>query len=128
MRLKADDEVEAFDVVDPNGELLVVTDAGYGKRTLLTHFTRHHRGGQGVRAVKLTGKRGFVAGAQVVRPGHEVFLISSDGQVIRVACKDISRQGRDATGVRVMRLQSGTTVSALCRVVAEEENGGAPPA
>jgi DNA gyrase subunit A len=121
IRLGAEDEVVAFDVVDPNGELLIVTDAGFGKRTLLTQYPRHHRGGKGVKTAKLTGRRGTIEGAAVVRPGHEVFLISSAGDVIRVAAKDISRMGRDTQGVRVMRLGSGVTVSALARVVADEE-------
>ncbi len=124
IRLGAEDEVVAFDVVDPNGELLIVTDAGFGKRTLLTQYPRHHRGGKGVKTAKLTGRRGTIEGAAVVRPGHEVFLISSAGDVIRVAAKDISRMGRDTQGVRVMRLGSGVTVSAMARVVADEEGNG----
>jgi DNA gyrase subunit A len=123
IRLGNEDEVVAFDVVDPNGELLVVTDAGYGKRTLLTQYPRHHRGGKGVLTAKLTSRRGTIEGAAVVRPGHEVFLISSGGTVIKIACKDISRMGRGTQGVRVMRLSSGETVSAMARVVAEEEEG-----
>jgi DNA gyrase subunit A len=125
LRLGADDEVVAFDVVDPNGELLIVTDAGFGKRTLLTQYPRHHRGGKGVKTAKLTSRRGTIEGAAVVRPGHEVFLISSGGQVIKIAAKDISRMGRDTQGVRVMRLGKGETVSAMARVVADEEVSGA---
>jgi DNA gyrase subunit A len=121
MRLAEGDEIVAFDVVDPNGELLVVTEAGFGKRTPLTQYPRHHRGGKGVKTARLTTRRGAVVGAAVVRPGHEVFLISSDGVVIRVACKEISRMGRDTQGVRVMRLAPGATVTALARVVADEE-------
>ncbi len=124
IRLSPEDEVVAFDVVDPNGELLIVTDAGFGKRTLLTQYTRHHRGGKGVKTAKLTGRRGTIEGAAVVRPGHEVFLISSAGDVIRVAAKDISRMGRDTQGVRVMRLGPGVTVSAMARVVADGEGNG----
>lgn len=120
MRLSAGDEVVSFDVVDPNGELLLVTDAGYGKRTLLEKFRIQRRGGRGVKAAKLTGKRGSVQGAGVVRVGHEVLLIASDGQVIRIVVKDISRQGRDTTGVRVMRLETGTTVAAMAPVTEEE--------
>ena len=124
IKLGADDEVVAFDVVDPNGELLLVTDAGFGKRTVLTQYPRHHRGGKGVKTAKLTSRRGTVEGAAVVRPGHEVFLISSGGQVIKIAAKDISRMGRDTQGVRVMRLGQGETVSAMARVVADEEEAG----
>jgi DNA gyrase subunit A len=125
LRVGTEDAVEAFDVVDPNAELLIVTDAGYGKRTLLEKYPRQHRGGKGVKTAKLTARRGFVAGAAVVRPGHEVFLIASDGQVIRMACKDISRQGRDTTGVRVMRLDKEQQLVAMARVVTDEAEEGA---
>ncbi|MGZ4140877.1 MAG: DNA gyrase subunit A [Actinomycetota bacterium] len=121
MKFKAEDWLEAFDVVDPDAEVLVVTDAGYGKRTMLNKYPRHHRGGQGVKTVELTPRRGFVAGAGVVRPENEVFLIASDGQVIRVACRDISRQGRATTGVRVMRLEQGQELVAMAKVVSEAE-------
>jgi DNA gyrase subunit A len=120
MTLRQGDEVVAFEVVDPNGELLLVTDAGYGKRTLLEKFRAQRRGGKGLKAAKLIGKRGSIQGAGVVRVGHEVFLIASDGQVIRITVKDISRQGRDTTGVRVMRLDPGTYLAALAPVTDED--------
>lgn len=120
MRLRAEDEVVSFDVVDPNGELLIITDAGYGKRTLLERYPRQRRGGKGVKTAKLTGRRGSIQGAGVVRVGNEVFLIASDGQVIRMTVKDISRQGRDTTGVRVMRMDSGVTVAAMAPVIEDE--------
>ncbi|HVL91643.1 MAG TPA: DNA gyrase subunit A [Actinomycetota bacterium] len=123
MKIKAEDTVMAFEVVDPNGEFLIVTDNGYGKRTLMTNYPRQHRGGSGVRTVQLTARKGFVAGAMVVRPGHELFLISSNGQVIRIQAKEIRRTGRDAQGVRVMRLGSGETVAAMAPVIADEEEG-----
>ena len=121
MKFKTEDWLEAFDVVDPDAEVLVVTDAGYGKRTLLNKYPRHHRGGQGVKTVELTPRRGFVAGAAVVKPENEMFLIASDGQVIRIACRDISRQGRATTGVRVMRLESGQELVAMAKVMSDEE-------
>jgi DNA gyrase subunit A len=128
MRVGGNDEVVSFDVVDPNGELLVVTDAGYGKRTLLTQYPRQHRGGKGVKTAQLTSRRGAVRGAHVVRPGYEVFLISSSGDVIRMQSKDISRMGRSTQGVRVMRLDAGAQVTAMAMVTEAEEgspDGGA---
>ena len=116
MRLDPDDVAVDFDVVDPNAEVLIVTDGGYGKRTLLSHFRPQQRGGKGLIATRLPGRRGFVAGAYVVRPGYEVFLIASDGQVIRMQAKDISRQGRDSTGVRIMRMDPGVTLVGLAPV------------
>ena len=124
MKFKAEDWLEAFDVVDPQAEVLIVTDAGYGKRTLLSKYPRHHRGGQGVKTVELTPRRGFVAGAAVVRPENEMFLIASDGQVIRIACRDISRQGRATTGVRVMRLEPDQELVAVAKVMTDDEVNG----
>ncbi|HLF70196.1 MAG TPA: DNA gyrase C-terminal beta-propeller domain-containing protein, partial [Actinomycetota bacterium] len=121
MRLGAEDDVVSFDVVDQNAELLLVTDAGYGKRTLLDRYPRQRRGGKGVKTAKLTSKRGSVQGAMVVRVGHEIFLIASDGQVIRIAVKDISRQGRDTTGVRVMTLDPGVILTAVAHVTEDDE-------
>ncbi|MGH2810416.1 MAG: DNA gyrase C-terminal beta-propeller domain-containing protein, partial [Actinomycetota bacterium] len=120
MRLSSGDEVVSFDVVDPNGELLIVTDAGFGKRTLLDRYPRQKRGGKGVKTAKLTGRRGSIQGAGMVRVGHEIFLIASDGQVIRMTVKDISRQGRDTTGVRVMRMDPGVSVAAIAPVAEAE--------
>ncbi|MGH2813019.1 MAG: DNA gyrase subunit A [Actinomycetota bacterium] len=119
MRMSPGDEVVSFDVVDQNGELLIVTDAGYGKRTVLDRYPRQKRGGKGVKTAKLTGKRGSIQGAGVVRRGNEVFLIASDGQVIKMKVRDISHQGRDTTGVRVMRLDPGTMLMGMAPVTDE---------
>ncbi|HVL32552.1 MAG TPA: DNA gyrase subunit A, partial [Actinomycetota bacterium] len=122
MKFRGDDYLEAFDVVpkDPDAELLIVTDNGYGKRTLLTKYPRQHRGGMGVKTAELTPRRGFIAGALVMHRDDEVFLIASDGQVIRMRCMDISRQGRATTGVRVMRLAADQELVGVARVIAEE--------
>jgi DNA gyrase subunit A len=125
MKFRSDDTLEAFDVIrkdDQNAELLVVTDAGYGKRTLVAKYPRHHRGGIGVKTAELTQKRGFIAGASVITRDSEVFLIASDGQVIRTRCSEISRQGRATTGVRVMRLDRDQQLVAMAPVIAEEED------
>jgi DNA gyrase subunit A len=124
IRLDEDDEVVACDIIQDGAELLVVTQFGYGKRTRLSEFPRKGRGGKGVIAAKLTRPRGQIVGASVVRAGDEVFLISNDGVVIRMAVNTISRQGRPATGVRVMNLAGGAHISAVAPVVAEAEGEG----
>ena len=124
IRLKAeDDEVVSCDVVGKDdGELLIVTEFGRGKRTKLSDFPRKGRGGQGVIAAKLTKPGGDIVGANVVRPDDEIFVISDDGVVIRMAVKTISRQGRPATGVRVMTVAADAHVSAVALVVGEVED------
>ena len=124
IRLKEQDVVVASDII-PDGstgnELLVVTEFGYGKRTKIADFPRKGRGGMGVIAAKLTKPRGQIVSATVVDSTDEVFLISNDGVVIRMAVNTISRQGRPATGVRVMNLGGGTAVSAVAPVVGETD-------
>ena len=107
MKMKAGDEVVSLDVCRDDVAILIVTDAGYGKRTQLEHFNRQGRGGQGVRAIKLTAKKGFVVAAFMVHLDDEIFVIASGGIVIRMPVREISSQGRDATGVRVMNLDDG---------------------
>jgi len=124
IRLDDDDEVVSCDVIsNDSDELLVVTEAGYGKRTKLSQFPKKGRGGKGVIAMKVTRARGGLVGASVVGPDSEIFLISDDGVVIRMSASAISRQGRPATGVRVMNIAAGTKVSSLAPVVGE----GDPP-
>jgi DNA gyrase subunit A len=125
IKLAPDDNVVACDVIGDDGkaDLLVVTDSGYGKRTKLKDFPRKGRAGKGVIAMKLTRVRGEIVGAHVVHEGDEVFLISSDGVVIRMGTDGISRQGRPATGVRVMNLASEGRISALAPVVGESDDG-----
>ena len=125
IRLGEEDAVVTSSVIDDeNDELLLVTEFGYGKRTKLGQFPRKGRGGKGVIAAKLTRPRGPIVGASVVSPDDEVFLISSNGVVIRMAVRTISRQGRPATGVRVMQLGDGMSVSSVAPVMGEAPGDG----
>jgi DNA gyrase subunit A len=120
IKLDEDDEVVSCDVVsDSSDELLIVTEFGYGKRTKLAQFPRKGRGGKGIIAAKLTRPRGLIVGACVVSEDDEVFLISDDGVVIRMRVRDISRQGRPATGVRLMNLDDQARISALAPAVGD---------
>ncbi len=125
MGLRKGDEVISCDVVAVNeGDLLVVTENGFGKRTKLGDYPRKGRGGLGVKTVQLTQAKGQLAGARVIRDGYQVMLISTGGTVIRMSADDIKRAGRATQGVIVMRLKGDERVSALAPVVetaAEEE-------
>jgi DNA gyrase subunit A len=116
IRLDEGDRVIAAAVVVPDGDLLVVSERGIGKRTPLREFPVHHRGGGGVRAMRLSERTGVLAGAQVVLPGYEVMLISAEGVVIRQQADGISRQGRGASGVTLMRLEPGDHLVAVAPV------------
>jgi DNA gyrase subunit A len=117
--LKGDDVVLSMDVVsDDAADLFILTERGFGKRTALSGFPTHGRGGQGVIAMKTDGERGKLAGVRVVRPGlHELMIVSNFGTTIRIDADSVSRQGRAAQGVRVMNLRSGDSVSAIAKVI-----------
>jgi DNA gyrase subunit A len=102
-------------------EVLLVTSAGYGKRTAISEFRRQTRGGIGVRAFKLTRVRGALVGARAVTKDDDVFLITSAGVAMRTPVAKISRQKRDSTGVRVIGVGDGTELSALAVVSDVEE-------
>jgi DNA gyrase subunit A len=121
MRLKAGDEVVSLDVVRDDSAMLMITDGGYGKRTQLDKFNRQGRGGQGVIGIKLTDKKGFVIAAFMVGIDDEIVAVSSGGVTIRMAVREISSQGRAATGVRVMNLDSGQTVASVAPILAVDE-------
>ena len=109
------DEVISMSVVQPDADLLVLTETGYGKRVPLTEFRVKHRGGQGVGLIALEGRKtGSVAAVQqVTEQDEELFLISSGGQVIRTETNTINRYSSAARGVIVMRLAEGDRVVAI---------------
>jgi DNA gyrase subunit A len=121
MRLKSGDELVSCDVASEGVDLLIVTDAGYGKRTKLDHFNAQARGGQGVRGIRLTQRRGFVVAAIMASLDEEILIVASGGVVIRTAVREIAAQGRDATGVRVMSLDAGQSVAAVAPVGTGED-------
>ena len=122
MKMKTDDEVVSCDVARDDVAILMVTDAGYGKRTQLDRFNRQGRGGQGVRGIKLTARKGFVVAAFMVGLDDDIFVINSGGTVIRMAVREISSQGRDATGVRVMNLTGDQTVASVAPVLGVDDD------
>jgi DNA gyrase subunit A len=120
IKLRADDVVVSAASSGDGDDILLATSGGYGKRTGIRQFPRQRRGGVGVKAIKLTRVRGSLVAGRAVGTGSEVFLTSSDGVVIRTATDTISRQKRDATGVRLMNLSEGAVVSAVEPVPVEE--------
>src|SRR4051794_8991414 len=117
MKLRADDEVVSVDVARDDVSILIVTESGYGKRTQLERFNTQGRGGQGVIGMKLTARKGYVVAAFMVALDDEIVAVSSGGVTIRMAGRDISSQGRDATGVRVMSLDAGQTVASVAPII-----------
>jgi DNA gyrase subunit A len=114
--------VLALDVARPDAELLVVTENGYGKRTPLPEYPVKGRGTKGVQTVKLTTKKGGLAGALMVREHQDLLFISKSGMVQRTPVSDISQMGRATQGVKVMNVRSNDRVCAAAPVV---ESGSA---
>jgi DNA gyrase subunit A len=123
MKLKnADDRVVSVDVARDDTAILIMTEAGYGKRTQLDKFNTQGRGGQGVRGIKLTGKKGAVVAAFMVGLDDEIVAVSNNGVTIRMEVRGISSQGRDATGVRVMNIDDGDAVGSVAPILAVDED------
>ena len=122
MKMKTGDEVVSCDVARDDAAILIVTDGGYGKRTQLDKFNVQGRGGQGVRGIRINAKKGGVVAAFMVGIDDDIFVINSGGTVIRMEVRQISSQGRDATGVRVMNLSDDEVVASVAPVLGPEES------
>ncbi len=122
MKMKPGDELVSVDVARDDTAILMITESGYGKRTQLERFNRQGRGGQGVIGIKLTGRKGKVVAAFMVGLDDDIVAVSSGGVMIRMNVRDISSQGRDATGVRVMSLDDGQTVASVALILAAEND------
>ncbi len=109
--------VLAMDVARDDQELLVVTENGYGKRTLISEYPAKNRDTMGVKTIQLTENKGALAGALVVREHQELVFISQGGMVQRTSVRGISRYGRASQGVRVMNIKDDDQVSAVALVV-----------
>jgi DNA gyrase subunit A len=120
--------VLAMDVARDDTELLVVTENGYGKRTAIPEYPLKNRGTMGVKTITMTGKKGALVGALVVREHQELVFISQNGMVQRTGVKGISLQGRPAQGVRLMNLREDDVVSAVALVMESDEATAAPVA
>ncbi len=114
--LKGNATMLGMEITNGNGDLFVITEKGYGKRTAISEYPVHKRGGQGVFTITMTEKKGNLVACRVVGPQHEIMIMSEEGVVIRVKAGDISTQG-----VKVMNLSGTDVVSAVARMVANKK-------
>ena len=119
--LEDGDLVVAMDVVRPDGDLLVTSELGFGKRTPLSEYRITGRGGKGIRTLNVAEKNGEIVGAVVVGEQDEVMIISSSGVMIRIAVADVPEQGRSTMGVRLMKLDEGQKVVTLALIAARDD-------
>lgn len=119
--LKGDAKMLGMEITNGTGDLFVITEKGYGKRTPVSEYPEHKRGGQGVFTITMTDKKGQLAACRVVDPSHELMIVSTTGVVIRVRVEDISELGRSTQGVKVMDVDEKDSVCALaCMEVSED--------
>jgi DNA gyrase subunit A len=118
IRLKKGDSVTSMEVVEPGGYLLVVTTAGYGKRTPIGEYPIKGRATGGVLTIDKQAfqKIGVIAAARVVQEADDLTLMSANGVVLRTKVKDISQSGRVTRGVTIMNMQAGDSVASLARI------------
>ena len=115
-------------IVVGEGHVLTASASGYGKLTPLGEFPGHGRGGQGVIALQTSDRNGFTVAALQVMPGQEIMLISSTGTLVRTTVDEISVQGRNTQGVRLIRLGEGERLVGIERVEGLETGEGDPAA
>ena len=118
MRFDEDDEVIGMQMESQGEHLLVVSENGMGKRTLISEFNAQIRGGKGVLCYKVTEKTGYLIGAKLVNDGREIMLITTEGIVIRMSVDDISVIGRNTSGVKLMNIdqESDIKVASIAKV------------
>ncbi|AKB36623.1 DNA gyrase subunit A [Methanosarcina siciliae C2J] len=116
------DEVVSLDLVDETTTLLTVTENGFGKRTEYSQYPAHRRGGKGVITIVTNLRNGSVSNVKSVAEDDELMFTSAEGIIIRIPAKDISIQGRNTQGVRIMNMKSGDKVVGMARIKAEDED------
>ena len=129
IKLEKDDEVVAMELVEPKQQLLVVTSKGYGKRTRTEEYKVQVRGGKGLLTYDKAkfDKTGCLIGAMVVDDDDEVLLINSDGIIIRIKAKEISKLGRATQGVKIMNVSEEANIISLAKVIKEDEEESEEP-
>ena len=125
---KDNDEVVEMDIVAEIGQLLTVTEKGYGKRSGVAEYRFQGRGGSGIINIKVTEKNGPVVGIKSVSDADQLLLITQSGMLIRIKVKDIRETGRAAQGVHLIDLDEGDRVVAVAKLAEPEETEEDPQA
>ncbi len=113
MTVNADARVLGMEITHEGSDLFVITELGYGKRTPISEYPEHHRGGQGVYTITMTPKKGLLAAMKIVDPEDEIMIITEEGVVVRTAVSGVSELGRSTQGVHVMNVADKDRVTAV---------------
>jgi len=117
IRLKTNDFMAGFDIITDNKEqaakrkLLIVTENGFAKQTLISQYKVQSRGGQGIKTSKITPKTGAISSAKIITDEEELLALSLKGQIIRTKISDIRTASRATSGVRIMKLKEGDKIA-----------------
>ena len=125
--LRDKDMVVGLEVIPESSDLLFATSRGYGKRVSVVDFRVAHRGGVGVRTIPTDGRNGYVIGLERVSDTSHVLLIDTNGKVIRLSPQEIRTMGRQAKGVRLVRLDEGQTLAAMIAFEGSENDEESAP-
>ncbi len=128
MQLREGDEVVGMSVIDDDSFVLTVCENGYGKRTEAVEYRTQTRGGIGLKDIQTSRRNGPVVALTCVTDRHEVFLVTEQGQIIRMKAADLRPIGRDTQGVRLMDLAEGDRVVSLALLLEPEDSETAPAA
>jgi DNA gyrase subunit A len=121
MRLDKEDEIIEMDVLPSDGDILTITEKGYGKRSPIAEYRETRRGGKGVINVNITEKNGPAMGVKFVTGDEQIMVITEQGIIIRTSVESISRIGRATQGVRVINLEGDDKVVAVAKLPKEDE-------
>ena len=121
MTLPEGERVLGMEIARPGTELLVLTDLGYGKRTPVSEYPSHHRGGQGVNTITMTSKKGQLAAMKIVDEHDEIMIITEEGVVVRTPVSGVSQLGRSTQGVHVMNVSGKDKIYAVATSTMDEK-------
>lgn len=116
INLRDNDYVVGSDILEPDSEVLVISEKGYGKRTAASEYPVKGRGGKGIKTANITEKNGPLAGVTVVNGDEDIMLITSAGVMIRFDVDDVSQTGRATLGVRLIKVDDGAQVASITAV------------
>ena len=125
MNMDHDDRIIAMQTASMGDSVLIVSDKGLGKCTLIDEFSTQNRGGKGVKCYKITEKSGNVVGVKSVEKDDEIMLITTEGIIIRIQVSDTTLLGRITSGVKLINLGEGIKVASVAKVV--EDKSLIPP-
>ena len=120
MNLSDGDKVIAMQMASQGDSVMIVSEKGLGKCTLISEFTTQNRGGKGIKYYKITEKTGNLIGVKSVHKDDEIMLITTEGIIIRIKVAETALLGRITSGVKLMNLKDDITVASVARVVEDK--------